>query len=123
MRSVARHLRRLGALRPFVGAVFGVAVYFLISSGLPQVELPNTEEAFFYYGTVAFLAGFFERRTQVIFGSAEKTLERSLGLDEKGDETKSGSDREATNGGGPLAPGEVRRTVITQERRENGQGG
>jgi hypothetical protein len=115
-------LRRLGALRPFVGAVFGVAVYFLISSGLPQVELPNSEEAFFYYGTVAFLAGFFERRTQVIFGSAEKTLERSLGFDEKGDDKQSGLVREAAKGGGPLAPGEVRRTVITQERRENGQG-
>jgi hypothetical protein len=73
-------VRKLGAFRPFIGAVFGVAVYFLISSGLPQVSLPPDEEAFFYYGTVAFLAGFFERRTTVVFGTAERTLERSLGF-------------------------------------------
>jgi hypothetical protein len=73
-------VRKLGAFRPFIGAIFGVAMYFLISSGLPQVELPDSDTAFFYYGTVAFLAGFAERRTKVILGSAEGTLEKSLGL-------------------------------------------
>ena len=53
-------VRKLGAFRPFIGAIFGVAMYFLISSGLPQVEIPNDDTAFFYYGTVAFLAGFAE---------------------------------------------------------------
>lgn len=105
-------LRKLGAFRPFVGAVFGVAIYFLISSGLPQVELPADEQAFFYYGTVAFLAGFFERRTNVIFGGAEKTLERSLGLEPKED---GGRPRIPGTNGEPLAPGELRRTVITQQ--------
>ena len=83
-------VRKLGAFRPFIGAIFGVAMYFLIQSGLPQVELPDTDQAFFYYGIVAFLAGFAERRTKVILGSAEGTLEKSLGL--------AGSDR---NGGTP----------------------
>jgi hypothetical protein len=73
-------VRKLGAFRPFIGAIFGVAMYFLISSGLPQVELPDDDTAFFYYGIVAFLAGFAERRTKVILGSAEGTLEKSLGL-------------------------------------------
>ena len=73
-------VRKLGAFRPFIGAIFGVAMYFLISSGLPQVELPDSDTAFFYYGIVAFLAGFAERRTKVILGSAEGTLEKSLGL-------------------------------------------
>lgn len=73
-------VRKLGAFRPFIGAIFGVAMYFLISSGLPQVELPNTDRAFFYYGIVAFLAGFAERRTKVILGSAEGTVEKSLGF-------------------------------------------
>jgi hypothetical protein len=73
-------VRKLGAFRPFIGAIFGVAMYFLISSGLPQVELPDTDQAFFYYGSVAFLAGFAERRTKVILGSAEGTLEKSLGF-------------------------------------------
>ena len=73
-------VRKLGAFRPFIGAIFGVAMYFLISSGLPQVELPDSQQAFFYYGIVAFLAGFAERRTKVILGSAEGTLEKSLGF-------------------------------------------
>ena len=68
-------VRKLGAFRPFIGAIFGVAMYFLISSGLPQVELPDDDTAFFYYGIVAFLAGFAERRTKVILGSAEGTRE------------------------------------------------
>lgn len=79
-------VRKLGAFRPFIGAIFGVAMYFLISSGLPQVELPETDQAFFYYGIVAFLAGFAERRTKVILGSAEGTLENSLGFRASGDE-------------------------------------
>jgi hypothetical protein len=107
-------VRRLGTFRPFVGAVFGVAVYFLISSGLPQVELPADEEAFFYYGTVAFLAGFFERRTTVIFGSSERILERSLGLTSKDDD----DDRrtpDAKGNGEPPSFTEMRQTTI--ERR------
>jgi hypothetical protein len=112
-------VRKLGAFRPFVGAVFGVAIYFLISSGLPQVELPSDDEAFFYYGTVAFLAGFFERRTKVIFGGAEKTLERSLGLEPKPDDGRS-KVPDLDFGGDPLARGELRRTVITQQGADLG---
>jgi hypothetical protein len=108
-------VRKLGAFRPFIGAVFGVAVYFLISSGLPQVTLPADEKAFFYYGTVAFLAGFFERRTVVTFGTAEQTLQRSLGLTPTDDGP---SPDLAQNGGG--AGGEIGRSVTTRrvERTE-----
>jgi len=99
-------VRKLGAFRPFIGAIFGVAMYFLISSGLPQVELPNNEQAFFYYGTVAFLAGFAERRTKVILGSAENTLEKSLGLGTAGDSggTPSGFQAEGDGVSPPGAP-------------------
>jgi hypothetical protein len=97
-------VRRLGAFRPFIGAIFGVAMYFLISSGLPQVDLPNDEQAFFYYGTVAFLAGFAERRTKVILGSAESTLEKSLGLGTGGDSGGTPSSFQA-EGDGLTRPG------------------
>jgi hypothetical protein len=120
-------VRKLGAFRPFIGAIFGVAMYFLISSGLPQVELPADEEAFFYYGTVAFLAGFFERRTSVIFGTAEKTLERSLGMEGKdgngGDGGGGGTKPPGRGSNGtpaPLAPGQRRQTVITEQGPELG---
>jgi hypothetical protein len=74
-------IRRLGSFRPFIGAVFGVAMFFLIKSGLLNIELekdPVTEQ-FFFFGTLAFLAGFNERWTNVIFGKAEQTIAGSLG--------------------------------------------
>jgi hypothetical protein len=100
-------------------AVFGVSVYFLISSGLPQVSLPADEQAFFYYGTVAFLAGFFERRTMVTLGTAEQTLQRSLGLTPK-DDDEGARFPDLTINGDPLGPGETSRTVVTRhvERSE-----
>lgn len=72
-------IRRLGSFRPFIGAVFGVAVYFLIKSVIPQVQLPAENRAFFYFAIVAFLAGFNERWTNVLFGKAERTIAASLG--------------------------------------------
>ena len=117
-------VRKLGAFRPFIGAIFGVAMYFLIQSGLPQVELPDTDQAFFYYGIVAFLAGFAERRTKVILGSAEGTLEKSLGL--------AGSDRDngtpprlEIEGDGLESTGATSRTVtketVTVSKRADGR--
>jgi hypothetical protein len=71
---------RLGSFRPFIGAVFGIAVYFLIRSGIPRVTLPtNRAEQFFFFAIVAFLAGFNERWTNVLFGQAERTIAASLG--------------------------------------------
>lgn len=72
-------IRRLGSFRPFIGAIFGVAVYFLIRSGIPQVQLPAENRAFFYFAIVAFLAGFNERWTNVLFGKAERTIAASIG--------------------------------------------
>src|SRR5438046_3252466 len=61
-------LRRLGLYKPFVGAVFGVGTYFLILSGVLPAKTSNHE--LYFYGVVAFLAGFSERFTGVIFGNA-----------------------------------------------------
>lgn len=71
---------RLGSFRPFIGAVFGIAVYFLIRSDIPRVTLPtNPGKQFFFFAIVAFLAGFNERWTNVLFGQAERTIAASLG--------------------------------------------
>ena len=73
-------IRRLGSFRPFIGAIFGIAVYFLIKSGIPNVQLPaDKTQAFFFLAAVAFLSGFNERWTQVLFGKAESTIAASLG--------------------------------------------
>lgn len=73
-------IRRLGSFRPFIGAVFGVTLFFLVKSHIPNIDLPSSDsEAFFFLGILAFLAGFNERWTNVIFGKAEQTIAASLG--------------------------------------------
>jgi hypothetical protein len=66
-------LRRLGLYKPLVGSVFGVALYFLLASGLLMTKPPQGKVIYFYAIT-AFLAGFSERFTGVMFGGAERLL-------------------------------------------------
>jgi hypothetical protein len=73
-------VRVLGSFRPFIGAVFGIALYFLVLSTLLRIQLPDNEgEAFFFLGTLAFLSGFNERWTNVLFGKVQRTIAASLG--------------------------------------------
>jgi hypothetical protein len=62
----------LGAFRPFVGSVFGVALYFLLQSSLLQL---SPAHKFPTYVIAAFLGGFSERFVKVML----KTTEDSLG--------------------------------------------
>jgi hypothetical protein len=66
-------IRRLGSFRPLIGAIFGVAAYFIVQSGLLQIE-PAEGNEFFFFTIVAFLAGFSERWTKVIFDGAGSRL-------------------------------------------------
>jgi hypothetical protein len=66
-------LRRLGLYKPLVGSVFGVALYFLLASGLLMTKPPQGKVIYFY-AVAAFLAGFSERFTGVMFGGAERLL-------------------------------------------------
>lgn len=66
-------IRRLGLYRPLLGAVAGVALYFLLASGIAQVTVAGDKQVA-YYGFAAFLAGFSERFATVMFGTAEKQL-------------------------------------------------
>jgi hypothetical protein len=75
-------IRRLGLYRPFLGAIFGVALYFALASGIAQVDVPE-DKRLFYYGFAAFLAGFSERFATVMFGTAERRLSDG---DRKGEE-------------------------------------
>jgi len=84
-------LRRLGFFRPFVGALFGVALYFLFSSGILQIKFDEGSKTF-YYGFAAFLAGFSERYTTVVFGAAERKLAPTAGT--SGDSSLSGENGE-----------------------------
>lgn len=67
-----RTLYMLGSYRPVLGAVFGVFTYFVLASGILQTKtLGDTRTALYYYGSLAFVAGFSERFTQVLAKSVE----------------------------------------------------
>jgi hypothetical protein len=68
-------IRQLGIYRPFLGAIAGVALYFLLASGIAQLQVEPDEEVA-YYGLAAFLAGFSERFATVMFGSAERRFSK-----------------------------------------------
>lgn len=54
-----------GAFRPVVGALFGIALYALIASGLVPIKVPAaTSQLYFFVGAISFLAGFSERLAQ-----------------------------------------------------------
>jgi hypothetical protein len=67
-------LRRLGIYKPLVGSVFGLALYFLLISGILMTQAPSETNAIYFYTVIAFLAGFSERFTGVMFGNAERLL-------------------------------------------------
>jgi hypothetical protein len=66
-------LRRLGLYKPLVGSVFGLALYYLLVSRILMTQPPQGHATYFY-AIVAFLAGFSERFTGVMFGNAERLL-------------------------------------------------
>jgi hypothetical protein len=62
-------LRTLGALRPFVGAVFGLITFLALKSGV--VNLTAGDGTSYYYIVFAFVAGFSERFAQdMLLGAA-----------------------------------------------------
>ena len=56
-------LRTLGALRPFVGGVFGLMTFFALKSGVVALEVGDSRSSYFYI-LFAFAAGFSERLAQ-----------------------------------------------------------
>jgi len=76
-------LRRLGVFRPFVGAIFGVALYCLLESGILDISVSPDHKPY-YYGFTAFLAGFSERFALVVMSSAETRLGGSGGTKSTG---------------------------------------
>lgn len=67
-------IRRVGNFRPVIGAVFAVVLYIALRGGLLQLKTPPGHQTQFFYATLAFLAGFSERRARFVLGSAERVL-------------------------------------------------
>jgi sulfite exporter TauE/SafE len=54
-------LRTVGALRPFVGAVFGLMTFFALKSGVVALDVVTGSKSTYFYLLFAFVAGFSER--------------------------------------------------------------
>lgn len=54
-------VRRLGAFRPLVGAVFGVVIYLALQSHLMHIDTGAGDQQFPFFAVWAFIAGFSER--------------------------------------------------------------
>ena len=55
----------LGAVRPFIGTVFGIVIYALDRAGLLPLQPPETgADPLYFYAAIAFFAGFSERWAQ-----------------------------------------------------------
>ena len=67
-------LRRLGSFRPIIGAIFAIVLYFSLRGGLIQIHAGNGNPTAFFYGALAFAAGFSERRAKIITGGAARFL-------------------------------------------------
>jgi hypothetical protein len=96
---------RLGSFRPFIGAVFGLVIFFAIESDLLQLGVPDGDAAtdgsdasFYFLALLAFVAGFSERLTHVVLGRAEKTIAATFENDD--------GMGQATASGGAAAPTE-----------------
>lgn len=81
---------RLGSFRPFLGAVFGLLIYFALESGLLQIAVPDqdpttdaTDVSLYFLAFIAFVAGFSERLAHVVLGSAERTVAATLQMSDE----------------------------------------
>jgi len=96
-----RTLYMLGSYRPVLGAVFGVFTYFVLASGILQTLPPgDTRKVLYYYGSLAFVAGFSERFTQVLSKSVEGLVPAQGTPDEPGANEGSGVQDEGNTGAG-----------------------
>jgi sulfite exporter TauE/SafE len=63
-------LRTLGALRPFVGGIFGLMTFFALKSGVVALDIANSDRSTYFYVLFSFAAGFSERLAQdMLLGS------------------------------------------------------
>jgi hypothetical protein len=54
-----------GFFRPLIGAILGLAFYFIVNAGLIPIKVPNdSATAMYFFASIAFLAGFTERLAQ-----------------------------------------------------------
>jgi hypothetical protein len=73
----SNELLRLGAVRPFLGSVLGLAAYWLLAGGLIPIKVPSGSSAFNFYAGLAFLMGFSERFAQDMLSIGESNATKA----------------------------------------------
>ena len=63
-----KSVRFLGGLRPWIGALFALALYLALKSSLIEF-LKDASHTVYFYATIAFISGFSERRAKVLLDS------------------------------------------------------
>jgi hypothetical protein len=76
------HLRMLGAFRPFIGGVFGLALYFALEAGFLQPL--RAGESFYFFAFMAFIGGFSERFAPDVFGRAAGAVQPAAAIQPPG---------------------------------------
>jgi hypothetical protein len=69
-----------GAIRPLIGAVFGLALFVFVTGGLVPIDVPAEQwKANLFFASVAFLAGFSERWAQdtIVHSAPSVTFRRA----------------------------------------------
>ena len=82
---------RLGSFRPVIGAVSGIALYFLVQT--PLLSIDPEARTLQFYAILAFLAGFSERWTQVTLSGAMRTVGAGEPAPEETRTTRAAEDR------------------------------
>ena len=98
-----RTLYMLGSYRPVLGAVFGVFTYFVLVSGILGTPPPDETKALYYYGSLAFVAGFSERFTQVLAKSVEGLVPAQGTTDQSDTGGRSDVEEEGNAGASPTS--------------------
>jgi hypothetical protein len=65
-----KSMRRLGGLRPWIGAMFALALYLALKSSLVEF-FQHVDHGIYYYATIGFLAGFSERWAKVLLSNVD----------------------------------------------------
>jgi hypothetical protein len=81
-------LRSLGSVRPFIGAISALVVFFALQGDIVE-PLPKHEgSAVYLFAVLGFVAGFSERWANVIFGRAERMLTGAEGAKKAPDDAQ-----------------------------------
>lgn len=77
-----KSVRYLGGLRPWIGALFALALYLALKSSLLEIFQTSTPHGVYYFATIGFIAGFSERRAKVLLDSVSGDSGPNVASDE-----------------------------------------